>query len=302
MDEQVMTAEPEQQTEATTEIQPEEAVITSDGELEFGDEFFGESGDTGTSESDDTGDSEGDTPKEAKPSYYTEAELRDTPFEKWETARLSPDARTAYEAAIAQRNAAQAQYEAQQNRAQLEQRLSSEAPQKLTHSDAANMAMKAAKSALKLNDDDELDMYDPEHLAAYNMAMRDVFAGEQARYADYQSRAQFSRFSNELRSQPDYAKFDEYMKGEFEKRGITPQILSDYVARTGDRASVQQYLTQSYAQFRQSQQTARTAVKAPPIVESSGGHINAGRRVDVKKLGEMDDEEQAEALIALGFV
>lgn len=284
----------EQETEAAPDIGEASVTVSEYGELEFGDKFF---------DTEDDKEPEQKQENQDAPKLYTDDELKATPYQNWDRARIPAEFQRYFDIAAAQMAEAQARAQQEQQRAQFEQQISTEAPRPITRDELKARATEIAKKALNLDADDELDMYDSDHMAAYQMAISDVQGEQAAAQRDYADRVQFNRFSYELSRQPDFGKFDEYMNAEFQRMGTTPKDALVMFAQRYGRQAAAQYISNMYGKFRQTTAPKPTAQPPKlPVVETSGGNVTAKRTVDLNRFGEMDAEAQANALITMGIV
>ena len=152
--------------EAPKPAEPEEiasdGVKVSDGDIKFGDEFFG-----------DLKDSPDETPDPPAPDWYTDEELKEIPFEDWDTSRLNGE--IGRFAPIVQE---QLRQRATQRHAQAMQ----EAPmppeivevKQYTPKELANESLKLACEKLGLEDADDFDQYEGEHSSALELEHKEV--------------------------------------------------------------------------------------------------------------------------------
>ena len=283
---------------------PDEAVsssdgnvtLTTDGDLEFKDEFF-----------DNFGDNDPVTPKP-----YNQDELRATPFEYWDVNRLEGDIRD-YVPIVRE----------QMMRRQMEQQLSMrpetppiDAPQQYTPSELAEAAQELACEKLGLDDPDDFDEYESEHQAALNLAMQELAQQRNAEIAQYQRVSQgyqnLQNFNASLVRQPDYPEFDRWFSGKLQEAGVTAQQveagLQEYARRSGgDYNSLQGVIAGWYQEFKQERSGRNSPpirrASRPPVLESPRGNSYEGRRtMDMRKFGTLDEDAQAQALMRMGIV
>ena len=181
--------------------------------------------------------------------------------------------------------------------------------------DWAKAAQKLACERLGIPEG-EIDCYDPEHVAALSMAAQEVSEQRRAETAQAQrsrqERQEFSRFSAELVGRPDFAEFDRWVTDRLARAGMSSDQLYEYARQTGDIAGVHRTVAEMYqiwqGQKGGSQKTGGNANSATrnapkvPVVESAGGTAQIKKSFDVKRLGELDEDEQARAFMDMGLV
>ena len=267
--------------------------LTEDGDVEINDEFFGDMG------------VEPDSPKP-----YTMEELRQTPFEQWDEARMQGDVRDYLPI-----------YKEQLQRRQIEQQIAMRpstppmfnAPQQYTAKELADEAQKLACEKLGLEDPDDFDEYEGEHRAALNLAMQELTNRRNAEMAAYQQVSsdyqQLQNFNAQLIRQPDYGEFDRWFNSKMQEAKVTPEQvnagLMEYVRRSGgDFRSVQGVISNWYQEFRAENGRRNPPQRnRPPVLEGSNGMGYEGRRsVNVRNFGNLDQDAQAAALMRMGIV
>ena len=267
--------------------------LTDDGDVEIRDEFFGDLG---------------REPDTSKP--YTAEELRNTPFEQWDEARMQGDVREYLPI-----------YREQMQRRQIEQQIAQRpaeppmfsAPQQYTPKELADEAQKLACERLGLDDPDDFDEYEGEHRAALNLAMQELANKRNAEVAQYQRVAndyrELQNFNAQLVQQPDYPEFDRWFSGKMREAGVTSQQvnagLMEYVRQSGgDFRNVQGVLSNWYQEFRSERGQRRPAPRnRHPVLESTRGSGYEGRRsVNMRNFGNLDPDAQARELMRMGYV
>ena len=279
---------------------PTEVVINDDGEVEFSDEFFG--------------DTVQDKPE--APPLYTQDELRQTPFEQWDINRLEGDVRDFVPLV-------REQMQRRQMELSLAQRPTTppmfNAPQQYTPKELAEDAQKLACEKLGLEDPDDFDEYESEHRAALNLAMQELSNKRSAEVAAYQrvenDYRELQNFNAALVRQPDYAEFDRWFSEKLREAKVTPaQVdagLTKYIRQSGgDYRSIQGIISNWYQEFRAERGRSSTTrstprTNRPPVLEGSGGGGGSyeGRRsIDMRQFGNLDPDGQAQALMRMGIV
>ena len=293
--------------EATTEVAeapstPEPVMsLSEDGELDVSDGFWGDG--AGASVEDEPAP---EPVPEAPPetlSGYTDDELRDTPWEQWDEARITGDVKRyiPFLRDQMERRARVAQMMGPPMRPMPQPQ---PAPQMGTKEITA-AATRAAKEKLGLKDDDALDFYEPEHVAALSLAAQEIQARQHADAARAERTAQdvraFGDFAVSLAGRSDFAEFDRWVTGRLAAAGMHPEQLREYAVRTGDVAGVHRTVAGWYQAW-QEQKAKPKAAQKPPVVEGGTGGVPGKRGVDLRGFGDMDDDDQARALMDMGLV
>ena len=298
-------------------LEPEGARLDDEGNVSFGDNFFGD-----VHEKADT-----------EPDYYTDEELRNTPYEQWDDKRLNGDIgrfTPIVREQIERRNA--------QSRAQTIENIPM--PQDIqkvrpyTPRELSDEAMRLACEKLGLEDPEDFDDYEGEHRAAMQLAMNELMTRRNEEVQNYQRGhaewGQLQKFNAELSQRPDFNEFNQWYMSKLQQAGVTAEQVNNglhqYARRSGNRFSVipqiigswyQEYQrekggsrqpsydaqTSRYPQYEgQSSRYPKRAAK-PPVLESTRGNDYGGRRrINPKTFGDMDSDEQASALMRMGLV
>ena len=268
------------------------------------------------------------------PAFYTPEELGNTPLDDIDTARLPEGAREYLP--IVKRNmdiARQTIDTLQRQNAALIQQLqgmsgqgaSGQAPARNDRPDfkaLASQAAKLAKERLGLGEDDDLDMtYEPEHVVAFHMAMREIADRSAAAQAQEtlnarNARNEWSEYTARLTARPDFAARDKWITERLTRAGKSPAMLRDYLRRTGDTAGAMRVIeawNQMYdaehariqAQTGQAVKNQARPARKPPVLEGAAGVDAGGRKsMNLRAFGELEDdaEAQANALRELGLI
>lgn len=300
-------------TEPEGTVEPDEARLANNGEVQFGDNFFGDVREKTNSE----------------PNYYTDEELRNTPYEQWDTARLDGDIHRftpIVQEQIERRNA-QARAQSMQN-IPLPSDIAEVKP--YTPKELSQAALELASQKLGLEDPDDFDDYEPEHRAAMQLAMNELMERRNSEVQGYQRGqsewGQLQRFNAELSQRPDFNDFNDWYMGKLQEAGVTADQVNaglyQYARRNGNRFSViPQIIGTWYMEYQRERggnqqprsrnngeydrMPARTQRRAsrPPVLESTRGNDYGGsRRVNMSAFSDMDDDGQAAALMRMGIV
>ena len=306
--------------EPSADLKPNEIALDDTGNIQFGDDFFGDMPDDIEPE-DDYGSP--DTPN--TPNYYTDDELKNTPFEQWDTERLNGDIQKF--APIVreqmQRRNAQARAQSIQN-APMPSDITE--PKQYTPKELSDEAMKLACEKLGLEGTEDFDDYEPEHRAAMALATQELIQRRNSDITAYQRGqsewGQLQRFNAELAQRPDYNEFNNWYIGKLHEVGVTAEQVNNglyyYAKQNGNRFSViPQIISSWYREFVNERNSAsvdkqpsgrqqtntRPRTDRPPVLESTRGNDYGGRRtVNLHDFGYMDADEQAQALMRMGLV
>ena len=164
---------------------------------------------------------------------------------------------------------------------------------------------------LGLEDPDDFDEYEGEHRAALNLAMQELASRRQSEIANYQRASgefqQLQRFNAELAARPDFKEFDNWYINKLREKNLTPEQVNaglwKYAENNGYRfGEIPGIIAGWYQEFQQSK-NSRPKAKVPPSLESTrGNNYDGGRSVNLSKLGDMDIDQQARALMSIGIV
>ena len=288
-------------------LKPDGIGLDRDGNIQFGDNFFAKSPQNGT---------------EQRAGYYTDDELRKIPFEQWDKSRLNGDIN--HFVPIVQE-----QLQARQSHAIAQNIQNTPLPSEITQvnpytpKELSEAATQLACEKLGLEDPEDFDSFDPEHLAAMNIAMNEL---QEKRNSDIQSYnrgqaewGQLQQFNAGLSQQPDFNEFNQWYMGKLQQAGVTAEQVNaglyDYARKNGNRFSlIPQIIGAWYGEFqrergggkpqaRRGRSNSSRRAGRPPVLESTRGNNYEGRRaVNLQNFGEMDDDEQANALMRMGIV
>ena len=306
--------------EPEDDIAPDGARLDNEGNVQFGDKFFGDIHEPTNEDS-------------KKPEYYTDEELRNTPFEQWDTSRLDGDIHKftpIVQEQIQQRNT--------QARAQTLQNIPMpndiQEVRPYTPKELSDEALQLAREKLGLEDPEDFDDYEPEHRAAMQLAMNELIEKRNAEVQGYQRGqsewGQLQKFNAELYQQPDFNDFNNWYMGKLQEAGVTaeqvnaglyqyarsngnrfsviPQIIGTWYSeyqreRGGNRQQRYNPQTSRYPHYEDSSSRYPQRASRPPVLESTRGNdYGSSRRVDMRAFGDMDDDSQAEAIMRMGLV
>ena len=294
---------------ATTEAPPlpegepaPEVTLDEEGNVTFGEEFWG--AETLPAEA---APDEPAPPAEPSAAGYTDEELADTPWEQWDPERITGDVKRYIPLVQEQmrRRAAAA--------AMMRPTPPAAGPSRpsMTQKEIAAEALKLARERLGLKEDDALDFYEPEHIAAMALASQEVQARDRAeaqRSAQVeQQRREFGAFAADMASRAEFAEFDRWVTGRLAAAGMHPAQLQEYAMRTGDIAGVQRTIKGWWEAWRQQKgasapQAAPKQAPRPPVVETASGAVQGKKVIDLRGFGDLDADDQARALMDAGLV
>ena len=313
-------AEEPLQTEAPEQSEPDklgdnDLGLNADGELEFGEGFFGN-----IAEAEQEKPPEAQPTQPTQPNYYSDEELSNTPYTQWDRGRLPPEVQKYFDIATKQFQASQPRPQPQQIQYHP---LPPEfvEPKQYDFRELASESKKLACEKLGI-DAEDFDDYEQEHRAAANLAMSELLSKRTDEIRAYQqTKAEWDdnqAFQAALARQPDFPQFNAWYMRKVQEVGATPQQVDEglmNVARqNGNRFGlIKQIVGGWYQDFRQ--ETARQQQiqlvkpqtqpqrKKPPVLEGSGStEYTEGYRLNLKELGSMSPDEQAQAFIKLGLV
>lgn len=347
------TAEPEVQHVQEPETPPaqetgaEESQVPSpesgqvgmdeEGVLHFSDDFFGEQ----------APEEPQPDPAQQAPQFYSVEDLGRTAINEVDVKRLDPAKIGEYwgmvqrvmtgdreriaglEAQIAQmRQQGQQPPQAQQTPTQGAtpgQQPTQQPGAKLSQKELTQRAVDRAREMLGLPEDEDLDLYEPEHQMAFAQAAQEVAAEQTQAQAQAQLMAaqqeEEQQLAADIKALPDRQEFASWLDREMRLVGQTPEQVNarlNELSRQNGPGTVRRIVGNWYRRYRDeigrqasttpTSQTAaqqRTPQRAqrPPVLEGSAGTSPEGRKVfDLSKFGEMDADEQAQALRQMGIV
>ena len=246
----------------------------------------------------------------AKPSYYTDEELLNTPFEQWQPDRLNGDIKKfvpIVQKQIAGRNI---QNQVNQKAQQIPDFLQYQ-PQQYTPKELSDEAQKLACERLGLDNPDDFDEYEGEHRAALNLAMQELAGNRQREIAEYGRKAadwqNLQNFNRSLAAQPDFQEFNHWYVNRLREMNVAPERVNAYLYQ---KAVANNYnfggiIQEVYGWDREFQDTKsrRPRANMPPTLESTrGGYGDSRSSVNLRNFGEMDSDAQARALMRMGLV
>lgn len=317
--------------EAPGKLDDDGVALDDNGELLFGDKFFDTYREDFGAPQDAQGADQTQNPAEPAqatppPAFYTADELKSfDSIDQIDPARF-PEAMQPYLPVIRdyvlalQRQVGLLRSMEASRSTPRPQAQAPQAPRPMEHKEIAALARKVAAERLGVKPED-LDTYDPEHVAALGMAVQDIAARNRAEVAAWQGQAQaqqdLQRFAVDLASQPDFQQFDAWVTERLASAGMSADQLLVYVQQTGDLAGVQRAVTEMYREWKsqgaqapqgaqpqspQQQKPQGAVLPKVPVVESANGAAQGRKTVDLRGFGDMDDDSQARALIEMGLV
>ena len=304
-------------------LAPDGVALDGDGNVSFGEEFFG-----------DLKDSPEETqPEQPAAKGYTDEELDSIPFQQWDLSRLNGDVGRYARKVQEQLQRTQAQASAQRfENVPLPPEITEVKP--YTPKELSQEALKLACEKLGIGDTEDFDSYEMEHRAAYELAAQELIQRRQAEIAGYQTAnqtwAQNNRYQGELVSRPDFGEFNNWVEEQCRQRGTTLAQLNAGLYNTARQNGnnfmiVPQFIEGLYREFQQTKQSARPnpanhgirqipqrnvrnsdkrrPIPAPAVLEGTQGNTYTGRpSITARAFQEMDDDQQADALMKLGIV
>ena len=318
--EEALPAMPEATSSPNPEevLKPDGASLDDEGNVSFGDEFFGDPK---------------EKPEDEQPTvnWYTDEELSQIPYQQWEVSRLNGDMPLSKVLPIVQAQMRQTQVNANAQRYEnvpLPPEISEVKP--YTPHELSEEAMKLACEKLGIKEAEDFDGYEPEHQAAYNLATNELLQKRNAEIVNYQTAFQTwqenSRYQAELSRRPDFIEFNNWVEGQCRQRGATigqlNALLYDTVKKNGNNFRiVPQYIEGLYREYQQAKQSARPKQASrnpgispsgirrvprspsPAVLEGTGGNSYTGKpSIRAEAFGRMTEDEQVNALMNLGLV
>ena len=311
------TAAPVSESESTYTPQPQEtAPITGEpGEQATAQELTGDNeigvddnGDLTISNSFFNDESKPESPQ-PKPEEQglSDDYLRDTPFEQWDESNIKGDVSRYLPFMKEQlaRRRAQANFIQQQQ--QIQQQNEANIPKPYTPKELAADGKKLAAQRLGLDSDEDIDMYEPDHYAAMQQAVKELNEQREAQIRNYQGLSQaqmnFGAYMADLQARPYFKDFDNFFTASLAKTGQTPQMVIDYVKRTGKYNDLQRTVETMHRHYLEMRNNANKSKARVPNVENTNNAVATGGRVfNLRAFREMNDDEQAQALINAGYV
>lgn len=317
---------------AEPDLEEGQVGMDEDNVLHFSKDFFGKQEPKEADAEDPV-----EQPQQA-PQFYTVEDLGRTAISEVDVTRLDPtrikeywglvqrvmtgdrDRIAGLEAQIAQMKQMQMQGAQQQLTQPTQPHATQQPPAKMSQKELTQAAVKRAREMLELSEDEDLDLYEPEHQMAFTQAAQEVSAAQiQAREIAAQQE-ETERFATEIRSRPDFGEFSRWFDRQLAANGRTPEqvnaSLNELVRQRGPGV-IRSIVGTWYKQFRdeigrqasmtsgakQPPQGASQRAQKPPVLEGSGGTSTEGRKVfDLSKFGDMDADGQAQMLRQMGIV
>lgn len=311
------TAAPVSESESTYTPQPQEtAPITGEpGEQATAQELTGDNeigvddnGDLTISNSFFNDESKPESPQ-PKPEEQDLSDdyLRDTPFEQWDESKIKGDVSRYLPFMKEQLARRQAQANFIQQQQQIQQQNAENIPKPYTPKELAADGKKLAAQRLGLDSDEDIDMYEPDHYAAMQQAVKELNEQREAQIRNYQGLSQaqmnFGAYMADLQARPYFKDFDNFFTASLAKTGQTPQMVIDYVKRTGKYNDLQRTVETMHRRYLETQHNANKSNARVPNVENTNNAAATGGRVfNLSAFREMSDDEQAQALINAGYV
>ena len=308
----------------------EPEIAIQDGEVKFRDDFFGDIND----EPDEIERQEKPERVEAQetiqtqePSQalYTDEEYRNTPFTQWDIDRL-PEAVKPYA------NAVREQMLASQRQQQIQQQIANN-PEKppyiqevkeYTVDELSSEAEKLACQKLGITDPEDFEpAYESRHAAAREMAIRELLQKRNEQVAEYKRQSEeygiLRQVNAEIEAKPDFKEYQQWFKEQAQREGVSPEQLNAglqrYAKATGNYKEVAKEVARWYMVYQnskalQQQQAQQQAIRPqprqrpvkPPVLEGTQGGYQGKRTYNVKQFGELDNDQQAQALMDMGIV
>ena len=233
--------------------------------------------------------------------------LRDTPFEQWDESKIKGDVSRYLPFMKEQLARRQAQANFIQQQQQIQQQNAENIPKPYTPKELAADGKKLAAQRLGLDSDEDIDMYEPDHYAAMQQAVKELNEQREAQIRNYQGLSQaqmnFGAYMADLQARPYFKDFDNFFTASLAKTGQTPQMVIDYVKRTGKYNDLQRTVETMHRRYLEMQHNANKSKARVPNVENTNNAVATGGRVfNLSAFREMNDDEQAQALINAGYV
>lgn len=303
--------EPVEETPETG-LEPGEVGMDEDNVLHFGKEFFGKQ--------EPEGEPAEEPAKPETPPFYSVEDLGRTGLNEVDVNRLDPAKIRDYwgmvQRVMTQDRERIAGLEAQiaQMRQGQQEQPAQTVPQTQPAADRKAMTeavVKRAREMLNLPEDEDLDLYEPEHQLAFAQAAQEVGAKAQAEQRSAASYAELQQFHRQMAQRPDFGGFNEWFQGQLQKNGRTPEQVQQGLAAIvqqhgGDFGVVRNVISNWYREYlaeKQGTQKPRGNAQKPPVLEGAGGGAGAGKKVfDLSKFGDMDAEGQVQVLKQMGLV
>ncbi|MBR0044122.1 MAG: hypothetical protein IJP56_04720 [Synergistaceae bacterium] len=311
------TAAPVSESESTYTPQPQETapITVEPGEQATAQELTGDNeigvddnGDLTISNSFFNDESKPESPQ-PKPEEQglSDDYLRDTPFEQWDESKIKGDVSRYLPFMKEQLARRQAQANFIQQQQQIQQQNAENIPKPYTPKELAADGKKLAAQRLGLDSDEDIDMYEPDHYAAMQQAVKELNEQREAQIKTYQGLSQaqmnFGAYMADLQARPYFKDFDNFFTASLAKTGQTPQMVIDYVKRTGKYNDLQRTVETMHRRYLEMQHNANKSKARVPNVENTNNAVATGGRVfNLSAFKEMNDDEQAQALINAGYV
>ena len=290
-----ITGEPGEQATAQELTGNNEIGVDDNGDLTISNSFF-----------DDESKPESPQPKPEEQGLSDDY-LRDTPFEQWDESKIKGDVSRYLPFMKEQLARRQAQANFIQQQQQIQQQNAENIPKPYTPKELAADGKKLAAQRLGLDSDEDIDMYEPDHYAAMQQAVKELNEQRETQIKTYQGLSQaqmnFGAYMADLQARPYFKDFDNFFTASLAKTGQTPQMVIDYVKRTGKYNDLQRTVETMHRRYLEMQHNANKSKARVPNVENTNNAVATGGRVfNLSAFREMNDDEQAQALINAGYV
>lgn len=290
-----ITGEPGEQATAQELTGDNEIGVDDNGDLTISNSFFN-----------DESKPESPQPKPEEQGLSDDY-LRDTPFEQWDESKIKGDVSRYLPFMKEQLARRQAQANFIQQQQQIQQQNAENIPKPYTPKELAADGKKLAAQRLGLDSDEDIDMYEPDHYAAMQQAVKELNEQREAQIRNYQGLSQaqmnFGAYMADLQARPYFKDFDNFFTASLAKTGQTPQMVIDYVKRTGKYNDLQRTVETMHRRYLEMQHNANKSKARVPNVENTNNAVATGGRVfNLSAFREMNDDEQAQALINAGYV
>ncbi len=304
----------------------EPEIAIQDGEVKFRDDFFGDINDEPDEierqeEPERVEEQETSQTQEPSQALYTDEEYRNTPFTQWEIDRLpeavKPYANAVREQLIASQRQQQIQYQIAKNP---EKPPYIQEVREYSIDELSSEAEKLACQKLGLTNPEDLEpAYESRHAAALEMARRELLQKRDKQVAEYKRQSEeyeiLRQVNAEIEARPDFKEYQQWFKEQAQREGVSPEQLNASLQRhakeTGNYKEIAKEVARWYMVYQnskalQQQQAIRSQPRQrpakPPVLEGTQGGYQGKKTYNVKQFGELDNDQQAQALMDMGIV